>query len=83
MNVSINPDHMQKSKNMSPNQLMNHLKNKGGSTHTAILAYLSKLSSFQHRTVLLVIMTKWQVPGQQQQYNRDLLLVEVRTQVKD
>jgi hypothetical protein len=47
MNVSIDDDHVCKSQNMTPNQLMKHLKNKGDSTHKAILVYLTKLSSFQ------------------------------------
>ncbi len=45
--VSIHPNHRCKSKNMTPNQLINHLKNKEDSTHKAILVYLTKLASFQ------------------------------------
>jgi hypothetical protein len=40
--VSIHPDHGCKSKNMTPNQLINHLKNKEDSNHKAILVYLTK-----------------------------------------
>jgi hypothetical protein len=47
MKVSIHPYHGCKSKNMTPNQLMKHLKNKDESTHKAIFAYLIKLASFQ------------------------------------
>jgi hypothetical protein len=32
---------------MTPNQLINHLKKEGDSTHKAILVYLTKLASFQ------------------------------------
>jgi hypothetical protein len=45
--VSIHPDHVCKSKNMTPNQLMSYLKDKGDSTHKAILVYLQEFSSFQ------------------------------------
>jgi hypothetical protein len=48
MNISIDDDHVCKSKSMTPNELINHFKNKGDSTHKAILAYLPKLSSFLH-----------------------------------
>jgi hypothetical protein len=55
---------------------MNHLKNKGDSTHKATFAYLTKLAPFQQGPArqhlaknsfpdLLLIMTNWQVPGQQ------------------
>jgi hypothetical protein len=47
MNVSFDDDDVCKSKNMTPNQLMKHLKDKGDSTHKAILSDLTKLSSFQ------------------------------------
>ncbi len=47
MKVSIHPNHGCKSRNMTPNQLINHLKNKEDSTHKAILVYLTKLASFQ------------------------------------
>jgi hypothetical protein len=46
MKVLIHPNHGCKSRNMTPNQLINHLKNKGDSTH-AIFVYLTKLASFQ------------------------------------
>jgi hypothetical protein len=76
MKVSIHPNHGCKSKNMTQNQLMNHLKNKGDSTHKAILVYLTKLASFEqgparqiqpriHFPNLLLILTNWQLPGQQ------------------
>jgi hypothetical protein len=47
VNVSIDDDHVYKSKNMTPNELVKHLKNKGDSSYKAILAYLTKFSSFQ------------------------------------
>jgi hypothetical protein len=47
MKVSIRPNHGCKSRNMTPNQLINHLKNKEDSTHKAILVYLTKSASFQ------------------------------------
>jgi hypothetical protein len=47
INVSIDDDHVCKSKTMTPYELMKHLKNEGDSTHKAILAYLTKLSSSQ------------------------------------
>ena len=47
MKVSIHPNHGCKSKNMTPNQLINHLKNKEDSNHKAILVYLTKQASFQ------------------------------------
>jgi hypothetical protein len=47
MKVSIHPNHGCKSKNMTPKQLINHLKNKKDYTHKAILVYLTKLASFQ------------------------------------
>jgi hypothetical protein len=47
MKVSIHPNHGCKSRSMTPNQLINHLKNKGDSSHKANLVYLTKLASFQ------------------------------------
>jgi hypothetical protein len=47
MKVSIHPNHGCKSRNMTQNQLINQLKNKGDCTHMAILVYLTKLASFQ------------------------------------
>jgi hypothetical protein len=47
MKVSIHPNHVCKSSNMTPKQLINHLKNKGDSTHKAVLVYLTKLASCQ------------------------------------
>jgi hypothetical protein len=65
---------------------MKHFTDEGDSTHNAILVILknrhlsSKIlkDSIQPRNQfsdLLVIMTNWQVPGQQQQYNKKLSLV--------
>ncbi len=84
-----------KEKNMTQNQLMKYLKDKGDSTHNAIFAFanLNKLSSFRQGSARhhpaknlishpLVIMTNWQVPGQQQQYTRKLPLVGKRTQLR-
>jgi hypothetical protein len=47
MKVSIHPNHGCKSSNMTPNELINHLKNKGDTTYKAIFAYLAKLAFFQ------------------------------------
>jgi hypothetical protein len=46
MKASIHPNHGCKSSNMTPNQLINHLRNKGDSTHKAIFVYLTKLAFF-------------------------------------
>jgi hypothetical protein len=46
-NISVHPSHGCMSRKMTPNQLINHLKNKGDSTHKAIFVYLTKLASFQ------------------------------------
>jgi hypothetical protein len=47
MKVSIHLNHGCKSRSMTPNQLMNHLKKEEESTHKAIFAYLTNLASFQ------------------------------------
>jgi hypothetical protein len=63
---------------MIPNKLMKHLTDKGDTTHIAIFMYLDKLKTFQpgsatnlqpriHSFDHSIIMTNWQVPGQQQQ----------------
>jgi hypothetical protein len=45
--VSIHPNHGCKSRSMTPNQLMNHLKKEEDSTHKTIFIYLTKLASFK------------------------------------